>query len=328
MNTETFALNTDLTAIAEPATDGAPQWAEFIPAGADITGRDGRAWVNDNPDAIVSAFAHNGADLPIDIEHATEIKGKAGEPAPAVGWIKALQAREGGSIWGLIEWTKEGEQLVSNRAYRYLSPVFTFDTQSKRILKLYSAGLTNQPNLHLTALNRRNTTDREDTMPLPLAICSALGLPPEATDAQAVSAIERLVNDKATAMNQASNPSLEKFVPREDHDAALNRAQSAEDKLKASEEFALNQQIEQALNKALKAGAITPATVDYHRICCQMEGGLERFETYVENSPKIGEDSGLDDKAINRDTLSEEERTACRLLGIEETDFTAAKETD
>ncbi|MFD2178083.1 phage protease [Veronia pacifica] len=118
MNTKTFALNTDLTAIAEPATDGAPQCAEFIPAGAAITGRDGRAWVNDNPDAIVSAFAHNGADLPIDIEHATEIKGKAGEPPHAVGWIKALQAREVGSIWGLIECTQEGEQLVSNRAYR------------------------------------------------------------------------------------------------------------------------------------------------------------------------------------------------------------------
>ena len=37
---------------------------------------------------------------------------------------------------------------------KYLSPVFTFDTQSNRIQQLYSAGLMNQPNLQLTVLNQ------------------------------------------------------------------------------------------------------------------------------------------------------------------------------
>ncbi|USH01073.1 phage protease [Grimontia kaedaensis] len=329
MKTETLILTTELSSLAaNSAASGASVWAEFIPAGTAITGRDGRSWVNDDPDAIVAAFASNGADLPIDIEHATEIKGKAGEPAPAVGWIKALQAREGGAIWGQVEWNDTGRDLVNQKAYRYLSPVFTFDINSKRILQLYSAGLTNQPNLHLTALNRRTTTDREDTMPLPLAICTALALPPEATDAQAVSAINQLKDDKATALNQAQNPSIDKFVPRADHDAALNRAQDAESALKAVREKALNQQIEETLDKALKAGVITPATVDYHRACCKEEGGLARFEKYAETAPTIGDDSGLDDRARNQTSLTEEDRVACRLLGIEEDAYTAAKETD
>ncbi|WP_205685930.1 phage protease [Enterovibrio baiacu] len=76
MNTETLILNTDISALAtNGAESGASVWAEFIPAGEAITGRDGRSWINDEPDAIVSAFASNGADLPIDIEHATEIEG-------------------------------------------------------------------------------------------------------------------------------------------------------------------------------------------------------------------------------------------------------------
>ncbi|MDD1795110.1 phage protease [Enterovibrio sp. ZSDZ42] len=103
MKTETLILNTDISALATNSAEvGTSVWAEFIPAGTAITGRDGRSWVNDDPNAIVAAFAANGAGLPIDIEHATEIKGKAGEPAPAVGWIKALQAREGGTILLLL----------------------------------------------------------------------------------------------------------------------------------------------------------------------------------------------------------------------------------
>ncbi|WP_434361051.1 phage protease [Parasalinivibrio latis] len=329
MKTQTLTLSTDLTALAaNTAGSGASVWAEFIPSGTEIIGRDGRNWVNDAPSAIVAAFAENGADLPIDIEHATEIKGKAGEPAPAVGWIKALQAREGGAIWGLVEWNDTGRELVDQKAYRYLSPVFTFDINSKRILQLYSAGLTNQPNLHLTALNRRNIPDREESMPLPLAICTALALPPEATEAQAVSAISRLNDDKATALNQAQNPSIDKFVPRADHDAALNRAKEAERELKAVREAAIDQQVEDALDRALVAGVITPSTVEYHRACCKEEGGLARFEAYAATAPIVGGDSGLDNRVRNTLSLTEEDRIACRLLGIEEDAYSAAKETD
>lgn len=62
MTTKTFALNTELRPLLEAiaAQKGAPLWVELIPIGEQIEGRDGRSWFND--------------DLPIDIEHSTELK--------------------------------------------------------------------------------------------------------------------------------------------------------------------------------------------------------------------------------------------------------------
>ena len=44
------------------------------------------------------------------------------EPAPARGWIVELQGRQDG-IWGKVEWTATGRDLVAGKAYRGISPV-------------------------------------------------------------------------------------------------------------------------------------------------------------------------------------------------------------
>ena len=334
MKTKTLALNTELRPLLEAIADqkGAPLWVELIPSGLDVIGRDGRTWVNNSPQSVVDAFRSNGADLPIDIEHSTELKAPNGEPAPAMAWIKALKVREGGAIWGLVEWNCEGSWLVESKQYRYLSPVFTFDKESGRILRLLSAGLTNNPNLHLTALNQRQhsqpNNQGEQQMALALAIATALGLSADATEEQGVAAINRLNSDKQTALNSAQNPSIEKFVPRADHDAALNRAEAAETKLKEHEQTALNQEIETELSNALKVGVITPSTIDYHRACCQQKGGLDRFKEFAKSAPEIGGDSGLDSKQpkATNGTLSDEEKAACRAMGMDEDEYKQAKE--
>ena len=59
---------------------------------------------------------------------------------------------------------------------------------------------------------------------------------------------------------------------------------------------ALDKEIESAIQSALEAGKITPATADYHRAQCKAEGGLERFKKYVEAAPAIVANSGLDGK--------------------------------
>ncbi len=132
----------------------APEWVELLPAGERIIGRDGRNWIA-NPSGVLAAFQADTKTLPIDYEHATEIKGSKGEAAPAVAWIVELEVRAGGSVWGRVYWNEEGRQAVESRKYRYLSPVFTF-SKSGVIQCLLSAGLTNMPNLQLTALNHAN----------------------------------------------------------------------------------------------------------------------------------------------------------------------------
>ena len=159
-----------------------PEWVELIPAG-EVIGRDGRHWINNGPPRIIQAFIASGLDLPVDIEHSTELKAPKGEAAPAFGWVSKLK-EIAGAIWGRIEWNEAGRQIVATRQYRYLSPVIKYGRTNGEILALTSVALTNMPNLHLPALNHQaygsdltintralNATER--------AICSMMGVTEE-----------------------------------------------------------------------------------------------------------------------------------------------------
>jgi phage I-like protein len=309
-----------------PDDGSLPEWVELSPAGESVAGRDGRKWINPTPETVVAVFHEDDADLPIDWEHATEKKAPKGEPAPAAGWIKAMELRDG-AIWGRIEWTDKGEDDVVNKRYRYLSPVFVFTRHDRRILRLTSAGLTNQPNLHLTALNREETQTEEKEMDLLKAICQALGLADGTTDEQALAKVSALKGDLATAQNRADTPDLAKFVPRSDYDAALDRASNAEQRLADHEAQALDAEIETAINQALEAGTITPASKEYHKAQCRTEGGLERFKAYVESAPALGQDTDLEEKDLNQKqgSLSEEDKAVCRRLDIPEDEYLKTK---
>ena len=91
------ALNIEIAADGTP-----PEWVELLPIG-DITGRDGRHWVNSNPDALIEAFNAAKVDKVIDWEHATDKRAPDGLDAPAAGWLKEMQKR-GASIWGRVAW--------------------------------------------------------------------------------------------------------------------------------------------------------------------------------------------------------------------------------
>lgn len=273
---------------------------ELLPAGPEVAGRDGRSWRLEDAAAVAAASFDGSKELPIDYEHAGEIKAPQGEPAPAAGWITALEVRNG-ALWGRVEWTEKGREAVASREYRYLSPVFLHSKEKpQRILQVLSAGLTNSPNLRLTALNQEGMDD----MTIPKAITEALGLG-EAADAEAVAAaIDTIKTERDTALNRAEAPDLDKFVPRADHDAALElatkRAANAETALAEEQRKAREAEVEAAITAALEAGKITPATADYHRAQCRVEGegksGLERFKEYVEAAPAVAGDSGLEGK--------------------------------
>lgn len=291
------ALNSEASNRTESAlnfeiNDVTPEWIELVPAGPSIIGRDGRAWVNDKPDGILSAFLHDGKAMPVDFEHSTEIKSPKGEPAPAVGWVTVLENRCG-AIWGKTEWNQAGQDALSRREYRYYSPVWDFETESRRIVRLVSVGLTNRPNLRVTALNHETSQEEK---PMLKKLLKALGLPEEANEEAALNAIGTLRSDLSTAMNRAETPSLEKFVPRADYNQALTRATNAETAMAELKKEDLEKEITVEIDSALKAGKITPATKDYHTARCRENGGLDEFKKFVAVAPVIGDASGLDDK--------------------------------
>lgn len=296
----------------ELPTDGtAPEWLEIIPDGR-FTGRDGRSWLNDAPDAVVAAFNQAGLALPLDWEHASE-RPTDGQPVAKAAWIDRLEVRDG-ALWGHFDWTERGRNAVQNRDSRYLSPAFLFRRDNQRVVQLTSVALTDNPNLHLKAINRQ-----EEVMDLPAQIRQALGLDENATADHAVAAITHLKGDLSTAKNSAEQaPSLDKYVPRADHDAALASASNAREELQTLKQSILDKEIDAAIEDGQKAGKITPATADYHKAQCRLEGGLERFRDFVKAAPEVGGDAGLDNKHPDKDrakALNTEQQKVAAMFG-------------
>lgn len=342
MITHATALNNDDSpraaaeglAINQAADDALPEWIDLLPKGTRVTGRDGRTWLNDKQPELIRAFTEGEADLPIDIEHATEHKARKGEPAPAVGWIKALRLSEG-RIQGQVEWTARGAEAIRNREYRYISPVFHFDKSSGRILRLLSVGLTNQPNLKLSALNQSQITntntpimDKEQF----IALCRALGLDTENTTPEvAINAAQSLKSDHATALNRAEHPAPDKFVPRADYDTAINRASKAEDDLRKHHESARNAQVDALLDEAVKAGKVAPASKDHYKALCNSEEGMTSVKALIDNAPVIGDpQKGFEGSppAAKASALNATEKTLCDQMGISHEDYLKTKQED
>ena len=240
-----------------------------------------------------------------------------GMPAPAVGWIKQIEVRDN-ALWGRVEWTADGAATVTSRAYRYLSPVFQYDYQTGEILQIVSAGLTNNPNLEMAALNRTTTETDMDK-----AVLDALGLAATSTAADAVVAINTLKSEKAVALNRAEAPDPQRFVPQADHQLALNRITAFETEEKTRRESAITA----AVDAAVAAGKVAPASKDYHLAACRQDGGLERFTAMVGAAPVIAPPSALDRRTPDATPgkLTGEELAMCRMMGTDPEKFAAEK---
>lgn len=304
----TIVLNFELAESGKP-----PEEIMLVPAGDLIKGRDGRTFRNSGR-RVIDFFTDRGLKIPIDIEHATELKAPKGEPAPAMAWCTSLEAKEDGSVWGKVEWTNLGYNLVANKAYSYYSPAYYIDKDTN-IVGVKSVGLTNNPNLRIPALNSEDPTKGALHMNLEELLAS-LGLPAGTTFAAALNHIAQMKANLTTALNQANNPPLDKFVPKQDYDLAVNRANEAETKLTAQVKQNLDTAINTEIESALAAGKITPATKEYHIAQCQHEGGLDRFKEFVKSAPAVAANSGLDGKSPDKDiALNAEELKIAAMFG-------------
>lgn len=173
----------DLVAAGTPV----PEWLHIMPAGT-FKGIDGRGpFTLANAAAVIVASMANGR-IPLDENHATLLATKTGAPSPARGWIVEMQARADG-IWARVEWNDAGTALMTERAYRSLSPVFSHD-KGGTVLSILSVALTNNPALpELTALF---THSKPENGMDPVQFRAALGLPETADEAAILAAVTTL----------------------------------------------------------------------------------------------------------------------------------------
>ena len=96
---------------------------------------------------VIAEFRRGGVDVVIDRDHQS-LGGKYSAPdgsAPAMGWIKDLETVKGEGVYALVDWTPKGREALSNREYRYHSPVIDVNDQDLRAVRLRCASLTNLP---------------------------------------------------------------------------------------------------------------------------------------------------------------------------------------
>lgn len=286
-----------------------PQWLMLIPAG-EFSGRDGRGPFRLTAAArVIAATEALGltAGIPIDYDHATDFAAPKGRPAPAAGWIRELAERDG-ALWGRVEWTPHGAKAISSREYRYISPVFQYSPDGT-VTRLLRAGLTNNPNLYLTAISASAAAvaaphpeggKAMDT--LLQQLCEMLGLDDDSSPEDALAAV-RALSEGARGGNdeQAAQDSVEGDDCADDDDTAAAAAMQAgagadPARYVAVAQFQrvlgeLNQlraerageRAERAVDDAIKAGKLIPAQRQWAIAYCQAD--FKGFAAFAARQP-------------------------------------------
>lgn len=289
----------------------APEWVQVLPLGPQIVARDGRRFTLTNPQALLANLRAKTADLPFDIEHASEIRAPKGEDAPAQGWAKDYELREDG-VWAQVDWTPAGGRKVADKEYRYVSPAIRH-TPTGEIVTLSSFALTTQPALVMPALagsQLRGPTPNQDqtSMSLLQTLAAALGLASTATEAEVVSAVTTQVS-LASAVRDPNQ-----FVPAADLTTALARAKTAEDALAARDTADATAAAEATVDGAIAAGKIAPASRDHWVSLCRESP--EATGKIIEGMPALltppTPEKKVDGAAADANGLTTQQLALCR----------------
>ena len=303
----------------------APEWIQLIPAGS-FHGRDGRGpYLLDDPAAVIEATRalRMKAGIPIDYDHATDFGPAQGSPAPAAGWITEFAVREG-AIWGRVEWTARAASAILAHEYRYISPVFQYAPGDGTITRLLRAGLTNNPNLYLTAISAAG--DEESNMNEFLKqLRELLGMSPDASSDD----ILKQVGTMASACAQDDSASHRNLDPA--RYVGVAEFQQALTELNALKLQRAREQAEHAVDGAIRAGKLAPAHREWAIAYCAADP--KGFDTFAARQPVLlpGESNlGSDPRTVRSraqasSMLSATEVAICGLLGVKPHDFVQRK---
>lgn len=98
-------------------------------------------------DSLKRILQNITGEILVDVDHASD----KGDSTKAAAWATDFRvvdflAGNSNGLYARLKWTKYGRELVENREYRYLSPVWTLDDSNEPI-QLLTIALTNKPAL-------------------------------------------------------------------------------------------------------------------------------------------------------------------------------------
>lgn len=348
------------SAIAVPVQDGAvAKRFRIVPFGT-FTGRDGRGpWhLRDKAHAervitATKAFL-NGVDLLVNYDHQSEFSAVPGVGglAKAAGWVNpdTLEVGDDG-IYATAEWTAPAEAALQAREYRYYSPHFRADKATGELTRIVNVGLTNSPNIEVSALASQGAGDLKEGSPmkrfatlLSATALTALGLTAESEDEAAINAIDKLIENAGkdaavlasvrtkfkladdageeavlnaiTAAAAPADPDPAKFVPIDVlKDVQTRLGELQEDKV-------LN-----CVNEAIEQGKLTPAQKDWALKLGKQD--MSELNSFLATAPVFKGGKVIEGRpATETSKLTEEERVVCSTMGWSEDEFLAQKKKE
>ena len=327
--------------MADLAEGGAPSEILLIPAGR-FRARDGRpqgvpGWflTAEGAARIIAQAEAVAGDFVIDYEHQTLKAEENGQPAPAAGWFKRMEWRDGEGLFAVdVRWTDHARAAIEAGEYRYTSPVFEWDRRTGEVLAVLMAALTNFPaidghsDLAARAAARFRTQEEDDTVDREQLI-ELLGLEADATDEQINQALVAL-KTKAESLEQkeAEIAALKREAEQNRPDPAKYVPVSAFEALKADvAELRAERQsreVEALINEGLESGKLLPAQEEWVRDL----GGrdIEALRAYLDKTPAIAalrgtQTGGKAPAGDGEPNLDEAELAVCRQLGIDPEEY-------
>ncbi|QDH35842.1 phage protease [Porphyrobacter sp. YT40] len=348
------------SALALPVEGGAPaRRFRIVPFGT-FGGRDGRGpWqLRDKAHAeqviaATKAFL-NGVDMVVNYDHQSEYAAVpgVGGVAKAAGWINPDSLEVGADgIYVSADWTAAAEAALQAREYRYYSPHFRARPGTGELTRLVNVGLTNSPNIEVSALASQEAGAFNEGSPmkkiamlLSASALTALGLKADSEDEAAINAIDKLIDEKTgnaailasvrtrfkladdageeavlAAIDSAAaagEPDPSKFVPIAvvtDIQKQLGALQ--EDKILA------------CVEGAIKAGKLTPAQRDWALKLGRKD--VSELNSYLATAPTFEGGKVIEGKpASGAGKLTEDEAAICSMLGVSAEDYLKTRDAE
>ncbi|SIQ96260.1 Mu-like prophage I protein [Aromatoleum tolulyticum] len=328
---------------------------QLLPAGvfrsADGSGRPAgvAGWKLDALTAarVIQAAAARETPLVIDYEHQTLHAEKNGQPAPAAGWFhgSGLQWREGRGLYATdVEWTARARNMIGDREYRYLSPVIDWDDKTGDILALRMAALTNNPGLDgmtavaLSALFHHPSEEENSVNEMLKKLLAALGLPEDASEETAVSAVAELKSkaDKAgeaqtakaelaalkasVATAAGATPDPAKYVP-------VETMQELQTQVAALTARMTEGEVADVVEGALAAGKLLPAQKEWAESLGK--SNLAALKGYIATAPQVAALKGMQSQGKqhggNADQSTDADLAVMKALGLSAEEFAKGK---
>ena len=97
---------------------------------------------NFSEEALKKIAENQKEEILVDTDHSSET---FNGDTSAKGWLSNLEFKEGKGLFGKIKWTDIGKKLIENRVFRWLSPSWIINADTKEPLEMTSCALTNRP---------------------------------------------------------------------------------------------------------------------------------------------------------------------------------------